>query len=152
MCVCVFPMTPTTMWLVLLLTFPSPTPPAHYYTLLHATLRCTRTQCTRRMTFLQFLFCSPASALRCPGPHQHTHTHTHPSPRGLHLLHSIAWHGRTSSKNFHLIAAKNGKNKKEKEKEQEKETKRRRKGKKNRKKMKICRWLLFTILRLRRHV
>lgn len=98
------------------------------------TLRCTRTQCTRRMTFLPFLFCSPASALRCPGPLHTTPSHARAPRAAMHLLHSIAWHGRTSSKNFHLIAAKNGKNKKEKEKE----TKRRRIKKKKRKKWKFA--------------
>lgn len=82
--------------------------------------RCTaQAHNVRRMTFFQFLFCSPASALCCPGR--------------ITSLHNLppAWHGRTSSKNFHLIAAKNGKNKlKEKENN----------------KIKICRWLLFTIL------
>lgn len=82
--------------------------------------RCTaHAHNVRRMTFLQFLFCSPASALCCPG-------RITPLPNL-----PPAWHGRTSSKNFHLIAAKNGKNKlKEKENN----------------KIKICRWLLFTIL------
>lgn len=82
------------------------------------TLHCTRTQCATYDIF-SVLFCSPASALCCPGR--------------ITSLHNLppAWHGRTSSKNFHLIAAKNGKNKlKEKENN----------------KIKICRWLLFTIL------
>lgn len=82
------------------------------------TLHCTRTQCATYDIFAVFVLLA-GFCIVLPRPH-------HPSPNL-----PPAWHGRTSSKNFHLIAAKNGKNKlKEKESN----------------KIKICRWLLFTIL------